>query len=173
MEFFDEDMIDSVLDGEWIVTSTGVPVKAMTGVSTVDTAIRRQRLSGSGSASEDFQRLVDACLKDGLIDKSEAVALVQQHNNLQAKSREALVKLLEKHGHTWGPQSLHRHSVSIPKRAVPPRPEPSVTYASLHTSDPAFGSHGIAGIRLGKKTTFLLIVGPAVIVSLLALLGVI
>ncbi len=50
------------------------------------------------NASHRFQRLVDKCMEDGTITRSEAIMLAQQHNNMQEVSRKTLKQLLNNHG---------------------------------------------------------------------------
>lgn len=120
------------------------------------------------NASEKFQKLVDAMLEDGHLDSSEAVALVHQHNELQRKSRDALTKLLEKHGYGYFKQSMHNRTLSLPRVLEdvepdpPPRPEPNIDYIQVN-----------GPLRPGQKTIFILILAPAIFVILLKLLGVI
>ena len=57
-----------------------------------------RNIDACDNASQRFQRLVDRCLEDGSITRSEAIMLVQKHNAMQEVSRESLKQLLKNHG---------------------------------------------------------------------------
>jgi len=141
-------------------------------------------VSEQDNASTRFQRLVDKCLKDGTISDSEAVMLVQKHNDMQAKSRLALGKLLTHH-------RQGKHAAMLKNKRIH-------IIGDLQTNDPLSPYRG----RMSKNLTpdvqnldtdlyketlkdklvspfgddrvkFLAITGPSALFALLKLLGVI
>jgi len=137
------------------------------------------------SASERFDRLVQACLRDGSIDPSEAAMLVQEHNRLQARSRDALRQRLRLYGQEKAIDRLNT-SYMYPESKVPDRPEPNISYAYqigdpfmpifeayLDFVDSAIDNAGKVVVmpKQRRRIIWLMIVGPAIVLCALKLLG--
>lgn len=98
------------------------------------------------SASNKFQRLIDRCMEDGTITRSEAIMLAQQHNDMQEISRKTLKQLLNNHGQSpvstlLTPKPIYvvdGHTASVRGDSGtqgqggtrPPMPEPDTTWTT-------------------------------------------
>lgn len=126
------------------------------------------------SASEDFQRLVDKCLEDGTITETEALLLVDQHNQLQRKSRAELRSLLDKHSQYKSQTLINRGAFfnnSDTRGRMSKNLTPEVQKLDIdHYKDTI--KDNILSPLGDEKVRFAVITVPAAFVSLLGFIGV-
>ena len=127
-----------------------------------------------GRAVDEFDRLYNATISDGIIDKSEAQVLVQYHNELQRLSRQELTLRLREYGHHDEADRLDKTTLigeMINKQAdYTVWPDNAEIEIVRGLPDSMFFPY--TDWRPGQKTKFFMITGPPIIITALHILGV-
>ncbi len=129
----------------------------------------------SESASQKFENLIDAALYDGILTESEAVMLVQEHNDMQHQSREALREKLDKYGHTFYNKQINNYDMAYPRSGPEPKMGHHKKSGSTDIEDGLFVKTimdvGDAVTRPSRNMIFVLIVGLTEIIVFAKLFG--
>ena len=150
----------------------------------------REPLHKTTYAAIEFEAMVRKAKADGVITQTEAMNLTAEHARLQRNSKEALRRMLADYGYKKFTAGKLRgdpaaklaeyisHGIKSRKlpspqttdhkrRKIPLPPTPDIDY---HTKGIGLS---MSRPKISQKVTWLSIVGPAVIASLLGVLGVI
>lgn len=125
------------------------------------------------TARAKFERLYGAAIRDGTIDKAEAKALADYHNELQRLSRDELRQRLAAHGHIDYGNTLNRRPVIVDPYGewTETVTKPTKPVGELFATPLTDLGDLLISWRPGQKTKFFMITGPSIILTVLHLLG--